>query len=80
MKTNEISAKVLNTDARSWIEKLRNVLHIQGKVKGTKKLYWCDEFMLKILPWSKQYYASSKIKSIKKLRYDYLLNTKVNKI
>ena len=37
MKTNEISAKVLNTDARSWIEKLRNVLHIQGKVKGTVK-------------------------------------------
>ena len=31
MKTNKISAKVLNADAQSWIEKLRVVLLIQDK-------------------------------------------------
>ena len=37
MKTNEISAKVLNADAQNWIEKLRIVLLIQYKGKGTVK-------------------------------------------
>ena len=39
MKTNEISAKVLNTDAQSWIKKLRVVLLMQEKGKGTVKNY-----------------------------------------
>jgi hypothetical protein len=31
MRTNEISAKLLNTDAHSWIEKFRQVFLIQDK-------------------------------------------------
>ena len=37
MKINEISAKVLNADAQSWIDKLRVVLLIQDKGKCTVK-------------------------------------------
>ena len=39
MQKNEISAKSLNDDAVSWIEKLRQVLLIQDKGKGTVKSY-----------------------------------------
>ena len=46
MKTNEISAKVLNTDARSWIEILRVVLLIQDKGKGTVKNYTGEMILL----------------------------------
>ena len=46
MKTNEISAKVLNTDARSWIKKLRVVLIIQDKGKGTVKNYTGEMILL----------------------------------
>ena len=46
MKTNEISAKVLNTDARSWIEKLRVVLLILDKGKGTVKNYTGEMILL----------------------------------
>ena len=46
MKTNEISAKVLNTDAQSWINKLRTVLLIQEKGKGTVKNYIGEMILL----------------------------------
>ena len=46
MKTNEISAKVLNTDARSWIEILRVLLLIQDKGKGTVKNYTGEMILL----------------------------------
>jgi len=46
MKTNEISAKLLNTDAQSWIEKLRQVLLIQDKGKGTVKSYTAEMILL----------------------------------
>ena len=46
MKSNEISAKVLNGDAQSWIEKLRNVLLIQDKGKGTLKNYIGEMILL----------------------------------
>ena len=44
MKQHEISIKTLNGDAVMWIEKLRQVLLIQDKGKGTvKKLYSRDD-------------------------------------
>ena len=46
MKTNAISAKVLNADAQSWIEKLRIVLLIQDKGKGTVKNYTGEMILL----------------------------------
>ena len=46
MKSNEISAKVLNADAQSWINKLRNVLLIQDKGKGTLKNYIGEMILL----------------------------------
>ena len=46
MKTNEISAKVLNADAQSWIEKLRIILLIQGKGNGTVKNYTGEVILL----------------------------------
>ena len=46
MKTNEISSKVLNADAQSWIEKLRVVLLIQDKGKGTVKNYTGEMMLL----------------------------------
>ena len=46
MKTNEISVKVLNTDAQNWIEKLRIVLLIQDKGKGTVKNYTGEMILL----------------------------------
>ena len=46
MKTNEISAKVLNTNAQSWIKKLRIVLLIQDKGKGTVKNYTGEMILL----------------------------------
>ena len=46
MKTNEISVKVLNTDAQSWISKLRTVLLIQEKGKGTVKNYIGEMILL----------------------------------
>ena len=35
MKQHEISIKTLNVDAVDWLEKLRQVLLIQDKGKGT---------------------------------------------
>ena len=46
MKTNEISAKQLNADAQVWIEKLRQVLLIQDKGKGTVKNYAAEMMLL----------------------------------
>ena len=46
MKTNEISAKVLNGDVQSWIEKLRVVLLMQEKGKGTVKNYTGEMILL----------------------------------
>jgi len=46
MKTNEISAKLLNADARIWIEKLRQVMLIQDKGKGTIKSYAAELMLL----------------------------------
>ena len=46
MKTNEISAKLLNADAQSWIEKLRQVMLIQDKGKGTVKGYTAEMTLL----------------------------------
>ena len=42
MKQHEISIKTLNADAVSWIEKLRQVLLIQDKGKGTVKNYTAE--------------------------------------
>ena len=39
MKQHEISIKTLNVDALHWLEKLRQVLLIQDKGKGTVKNY-----------------------------------------
>ena len=58
MKTNEISAKVLNTDAQSWIEKLRVVLLIQDKGKGTVKNYTGEMILLF------KYYNNKTVESI----------------
>ena len=46
MKKNDISAKSLNDDALSWIEKLRQVLVIQDKGKGTVKGYAAEMILL----------------------------------
>lgn len=46
MNRNEISAKQLNADAQKWIEKLRNVLLIQEKGKGTVKNYAAEMILL----------------------------------
>ena len=46
MQKNEISAKLLNDDAVSWIEKLRKVLLIQDKGKGTVKSYAAEMILL----------------------------------
>ena len=46
MNTNEISAKQLNADAQSWVEKLRQVMLIQDKVKGTVKSYTAEMILL----------------------------------
>jgi site-specific recombinase XerD len=46
MKHNEISAKTLHADAQIWIEKLREVLLIQDKGKGTVKSYSAEMILL----------------------------------
>ena len=46
METNEISVKQLNADAQIWIEKLRQVLLIQAKGKGTVKNYTGELILL----------------------------------
>ena len=46
MQTNEISIKTLNADAIFWIEKLRQVLLIQHKGKGTVKNYTAEMMLL----------------------------------
>jgi integrase/recombinase XerD len=46
MNKNEISAKQLNADAQSWIEKLRQALLIQDKGKGTVKNYTAEMILL----------------------------------
>ena len=46
MQNNEISAKTLNADAQIWIEKLREVLLIQDKGKGTVKGYSAEMILL----------------------------------
>ena len=58
MKTNAISAKVLNADAQSWIEKLRIVLLIQDKGKGTVKNYTGEMILLY------KYYNSKTVETI----------------
>ena len=58
MKTNEISAKVLNADAQNWIEKLRIVLLIQYKGKGTVKNYTGEMILLY------KYYNSKTVETI----------------
>ncbi len=49
MKKNKISAKSLNDDAVNWIEKLRQVLVIQDKGKGTVKGYAAEVILLFII-------------------------------
>ena len=46
MQKNEISANTLNADAQSWIEKLRQVMLIQDKGKGTVKNYTAEMILL----------------------------------
>ena len=46
MKQHEISVKPINADAVSWIEKLRQVLLIQDKGKGTVKNYTAEMILL----------------------------------
>lgn len=46
MNRNEISAKQLNADAQKWIKKLRDVLLIQEKGKGTVKNYAAEMILL----------------------------------
>ena len=46
MKQHEISIKTLNGDAVIWIEKLRQVLLIQDKGKGTVKNYTAEMILL----------------------------------
>ena len=46
MKQHEISIKTLNGDAVMWIEKLRQVLLIQDKGKGTVKNYTAEMMLL----------------------------------
>ena len=46
MKQHEISVKALNADAVTWIEKLRQVLLIQDKGKGTVKNYTAEMLLL----------------------------------
>ena len=74
MKTNEISAKVLNADAQSWIEKLRIVLLIQDKGKGTVKNYTGEMILLF------KYYNSKTMETITFRYKDYAdgKNAKIN--
>jgi len=58
MRKNEISAMPLNGDAQSWIEKLRQVLLIQDKGKGTVKNYTAEMMLLF------KYYNSKTVDSI----------------
>ena len=46
MKQHEISIKILNVDAVHWLEKLRQVLLIQDKGKGTVKNYTAEMMLL----------------------------------
>ena len=46
MKQHEISIKTLNVDAVDWLEKLRQVLLIQDKGKGTVKNYTGEMMLL----------------------------------
>ena len=46
MKQHEISVKVLHPDAQMWIDKLRQVLLIQSKGKGTVKNYTAEMILL----------------------------------
>ena len=46
MKQHEISIKTLNVDAVDWLEKLRQVLLIQDKGKGTVKNYTAEMMLL----------------------------------
>ena len=46
MKQHEISIKTLNVDAIHWLEKLRQVLLIQDKGKGTVKNYTGEMMLL----------------------------------
>jgi len=46
MEQHEISIKTLNADAVCWIEKLRQVLLIQDKGKGTVKNYRAEMMLL----------------------------------
>ncbi|WP_301920872.1 hypothetical protein, partial [Ferruginibacter sp.] len=46
MKQHEISIKTLNVDAVDWLEKLRQVLLIQDKGKGTVKNYTAEMILL----------------------------------
>ena len=46
MKLLEISVKTLNVDAVTWIEKLRQVMLIQNKGKGTVKNYAAEIILL----------------------------------
>lgn len=58
MQNNEISAKTLSADAQGWIEKLREVLLIQDKGKGTVKSYPTEMILLF------QYYNSKTVAAI----------------
>jgi hypothetical protein len=46
MQNNGISGNQLNADAQGWIEKLRQVLLIQSKGKGTVKSYTAEMILL----------------------------------
>ena len=48
MKQHEISIKTLNLDAVDWLKKLRQVLLIQDKGKGTVKNYTAEILLPKM--------------------------------
>ena len=50
MKQHEISVKTLNVDAVHWVEKLRQVLLIQDKGKGTVKSYTAEMMLPNPMP------------------------------
>ncbi len=58
MQKNEISDNQLNADAQEWIDKLRQVLLIQSKGKGTVKSYTAEMILLF------KYYNSKEVASI----------------
>jgi hypothetical protein len=58
MQKNELSGNQLNAGAQGWIDKLRQVLLIQSKGKGTVKSYTAEMILLF------KYYHSKEVAAI----------------